>query len=211
LAQKLPIPFADYCRIFSIISCVIEEHSDVHRACNLFAMMGAHILREHYRLAAVPVSGAAFFCVSRELNPLAFAEHKDGRVAAGLEGFHSWIECKGYVIDLLAPLFPENVAEVDPQAQVPRRAFMKPISLMASHLPEKGDTEGTFLLIPDEVCHANMIQSFYRTPLAGDLQSVCSSWYRRPPKKMDTEFFIRDNQGQVTKLKRTDIDIRGFW
>lgn len=174
-------------------------------------MIGAHILREHYRLEANAVSGAAIYCLSPVLNPLAFAKCEDGRLVAGLDAFHSWIECKGYAIDFLAPLFPENIAEIDDRAVVPKRAFMKPMSLMPSSLPQKGDAEGTFLLIPDEVCQANMIQSFYRMHLAGDLQAVCSTWYRRPPKKMDTELLIRDDQGQVTKLKRRDIAIRGLW
>jgi hypothetical protein len=210
-APRPPIPFADYCRVFSVISCVIEDHSDVHHACNLFAMIGAHILREHYRLAAKAVSGAAVYCLNPELNPLAFAKNLDGRLAAGLDGFHSWVECKGYAIDFLAPLFPENVAEIDSQAEVPRRAFMKPLSLMSSMLPQKGDAEGTFLLIPNEACEANMIETFCRTPISSDLQTICTRWYRRPPKKMDTEMLIRDDRGEVTKLKRRDIEIRGFW
>jgi hypothetical protein len=193
------------------MSCVIEEHSVLHHACNLFAMIGAHLLQEHYRLAAKAVSGAAVYCLSPELNPLAFAKNVDGRLAAGLDGFHSWVECKGVAIDFLAPLFPENVAELDSQAEVPRRAFMKHLSLMSSTLPQKGDAEGTFLLIPDEACEANRVEAFYRTPLAGDLQAICGKWYRRPPKKMDSELLISDNRGEVTKLKRKDIGIRGFW
>jgi len=190
---------------------VIEEHSVVHHACNFFAMTGAHILREHYRFAAEAVSGAAVYCLSPELNPLAFAENVDGRPAAGLDGFHSWVECKGYAIDFLAPLFAENVAEIDSQAEVPRRAFMKPLSLMSLTMPQKGDAEGTFLFIQDEACKANMVQTFNRTPLSGDLRTICSAWYRRPPKKMETELLISDDRGEVTKLIRTDIGIMGFW
>jgi hypothetical protein len=189
---------------------VIEEESVPHHACNLFAMIAAHILREHYRLPVQAVSGAAFFVLSPELDALAFAEHANGRIFAGLDGFHSWIECKGYVIDLLAPLFPENVAEMNPLAEVPRRAFMKPLSEMVSRLPLKGDPEGTFFLAPDGVCQANMEQTF-RMPIADDLRKVCTTWYQRPPKKIDTEFFINDNRGKVITLKRKDIGIRGFW
>jgi hypothetical protein len=190
---------------------VIGEECVVHHACNLFAMMGTHILQEHYRLEARAVSGAAIYCLRPELNPLAFATVVDGRLAARLDGFHSWVECRGFVIDFLAPLFPENVAEIDSQAEVPRRAFMKPLSLMSSTLPQKGDAEGSFLLIPDEACEANRVENFYRTRLPGDLQSICNKWYRRPPKRMDTEIFIKDHQGKITTLKRKDIGIRGFW
>jgi hypothetical protein len=189
---------------------VIEEESVVHHACNFFAMTGAHILREHYRLPAIAVSGAAFFSLNPELYPLAFAEHANGRVFAGLDGFHSWIECRGYVIDLLAPLFSENLAEMNQLTEVPRRAFIKPLSDMASRLPQRGDPEGTFFLIPDEECQANMERT-HRKPMAGDLQTVCSTWYQRPPKKMDTEFYIKDNRGKVMTLRRKDIGISGFW
>ena len=96
-----------------MISCVIEEHTDLHHGCIMYAMIGSHILREHYRLDAIPASGAAIYCVSSELNPIAFAKAVDGRIVPNLDGFHSWIECKEYVIDLMAPLFPENVAEFD--------------------------------------------------------------------------------------------------
>jgi len=174
-------------------------------------MIGAHLLREHYRLSAQPVSGAASFCLSDELNPLAFAVYKDGRISAGLEGFHSWIECKGYVIDFLAPYFRENVAELDEHADLPRRVFMKPLSSMADRLPTKGDTVGTFHLVPDEVCQANMIRTFYERPVLGDLQTICSAWYRRPPKKMESTFLIRDDRGEVIELRRKDIGVNGFW
>ncbi len=195
----------------SVISAVIESHSELHHACNMFAMVGSHILREHHRLVAVPMSGAAFFCVGRETKVLSFAEYRDGRIVPGLDGFHSWIECKGYAIDLLAPLFQENFAELDPLGNIPRRAFMKPLSTMASRLPLKGDPDGTFHLIPDDVCQANMVQSFHRRPMLGDLQTICTTWYKRSPKSMDRELLIRDDRGLIETLKRKDIGIRGFW
>ena len=209
-AQKPPIAFADYCRIFSVIAAVVEEQSDPHHACNLFASIGAHILRQHYRLPAVVVSGAAFFKVSSDFDVLAFAEHSDGEVFASLEGFHSWIQCKGYMIDLLAPLFPENLAERDMRVNVPRRAFMKPLAQALVRLPEQNDPEGAFTLIPDDVCQSNLEQTMIR-PLARDLHTISATWFRRPPKSIDSEFAIRDNHGKVIVKKRKDIGIRGFW
>jgi hypothetical protein len=183
----------------------------LHKACNVFAMIGASLLREHYRLPALPVSGAAFYCLGGNLTPLAFAEYKDGSLGAGFDGFHSWIECKGYAIDFSAPLFPENVAEIDPHAEVPRRAFIKPLSLMSETLPGKGNPAGTFLLIPDEVCIANMVDTFHTGHVSTDLQAICNAWYRRPPKTMETAPAIRDQHGKETVLRRKDIGIRGLW
>jgi hypothetical protein len=88
---------------------------------------------------------------------------------------------------------------------------MKSLSLMSTRLPQKGDAAGTFLLIQDEACEANMTQSFYHSPMPGDLQAICNSWYRRPPKKMNTEQPIEDGLGRVISLKRENIGIRGFW
>jgi Protein of unknown function (DUF2026) len=174
-------------------------------------MIGAHLLREHHRLPAVPVSGAAFYSLVDGLDPLAFAEQRNGRVGAGLDGFHSWIGCKDFVIDFSAPLFRENVAELNPNADIPRRAFIKPLSLMSERLPQKGDREGTFLLIPDETCTANMVNTFHTHHLSTDLQAICTAWYRRPPKKMEMSPGIRDQHGKMTFPKRKDIGIRGFW
>jgi hypothetical protein len=142
---------------------------------------------------------------------IAFGTIVDGQFTAALDGFHAWIECKGYAIDFLTRLFPENVAEIDHKVETPRRAFMKSLSLISTRVPQRGDTEGTFLLIQDEVCEANMIQSSYRTPLPCDLQAISSNWYRRPPKKMDIEQPIKDGLGRVTCLKRENIAIEGFW
>ncbi|SEG71111.1 Protein of unknown function [Bryocella elongata] len=190
---------------------MLEEHCDLPHACNLFTMLGAYILREHYRLKAEPVSGAAFFCLSPDLEPLAFAERRGGSIQAGLDGFHSWIECKGYAIDFLSPLFPDNVAEIDPSITIPRRAFIRSLASMSLSLPARGDAAGTFLLIPDEVCQTNMFKTFLERPMLTDLSRICTTWYQRPPKKIQSEFQIRDDRGKVTTLRRKDIGIRGLW
>lgn len=88
---------------------------------------------------------------------------------------------------------------------------MKAKSSMCSTLPKKGDPDGTFLLIQDDACEANMVQSFYRSPISSDLRDISSRWYRLPPKKMDSEFAIHDDKDHVTYLRREDIGIRGFW
>lgn len=209
-SHKPPVAFADYCRIFSVIAAIVEEESVPHHACNLFASIGAHILRQHYRLPAFAVSGAAFFKVSSDFDVLAFAEHSNGRVFASLEGFHSWIQCKGYMIDLLASLFPENVAERDMRVDVPRRAFMKPLTQALSRLPEQNDPEGAYTLLPDHACQVNLEQTMNR-PLVSDLHTITATWFRRPPKSMDSELAIRDNRGKIIIKKRKDIGVRGFW
>ena len=209
--ERPPIPFADYCRIFSVISSVVEDHTDVHHACICFAMIGAHLLREHYGLQANAVSGAAAYALGRNLRILTFGRIVDGCLVAGLDNFHCWIECKGHVIDFLAPLFPENVAECDSNAEVPRRVFMKPLSRISPTLLQAGSIEGAFQVISDGACEENMVKSFHRTPVAGDLQEICNSWYRRPPKKMTAELSIQDDLARIKRLRLKSMEIKGFW
>lgn len=194
----------------SVISAVIENESVPHHACNLFASIGAHLLRQHYRLQARAVSGAAFFKLTSNHDVLAFAENDNGRIFASLRGFHSWIECKDYMIDFLAPLFPENVAERDLNVHIGKHVFMKPLSQMLTGLPKEGDPKGAFFLIPDQTCQTNMEETMSK-PLAVDLHNISAEWFCKPPKKIDSELSIRDNRGKVITKKRKDTGIQGFW
>lgn len=56
-----------------------------------------------------------------------------------------------------------------------------------------------------------MIQSFFKTPMSGDLQKICTHWFRRPPKTMQAELAIRDDRFNITQLKLKALAIQGFW
>lgn len=60
---KSIIPFADYCRIFRVIYSVLDGRAHTHRACIFFAVAGAIFLRQHYKVKALPVAGAAAYLV----------------------------------------------------------------------------------------------------------------------------------------------------
>lgn len=42
---------------------VLDGRADTHHACIFFAVTGAMILRQHYKLSALPVAGAAAYFV----------------------------------------------------------------------------------------------------------------------------------------------------
>jgi hypothetical protein len=210
--QRPPIPFADYCRICNVIFTVIEDHTDAHHACICFAMIGAHLLREHYKLNATAVSGAAAYALGQQYKVLTFGRIENGRLVAAPDAFHCWVECKGYVLDFLAPLFPDNLAEdrdhVEPP---PRRVWMKPLSEMAPALPQRESAAGVFQLVANNECTEQMARSFYQKPASGDLQEICTQWYRRPPKAMQAELAIRDDRFNIAQLKLKAFAIQGFW
>jgi Protein of unknown function (DUF2026) len=164
-AQRPPIAFADYCRICNVIFTVIEDHTDPHHACICFAMMGAHLLREHYKLNAIAVSGAAAYALGQQYKVLTFGRIENGRLVAASDAFHCWVECKGYVLDFLAPLFPDNLAEdrdhVEPP---PLRVWMKPLSEMSPALPQRESAAGVFQLVANNECTEHMLRSFYQRP-----------------------------------------------
>src|SRR4051812_45150367 len=63
---KAVLPFADYCRIFRVIYSVLEgSGAKTPRACKFFAVAGALILRNHYKLDALVMAGAAAYAVGR--------------------------------------------------------------------------------------------------------------------------------------------------
>ena len=169
--QRPPIAFADYCRICNVIFSVIEDHTDTHHACICFAMIGAHLLREHYKLNADAVSGAAAYALGQQYKVLTFGRIENGRLVATPDAFHCWVECKGYVLDFLAPLFPDNLAEDRDNVELPtRRVWMKPLAEMSPALPQRDYAAGTFQLVPSFACKESMIRSFFKAPMSGDLR-----------------------------------------
>ncbi len=56
-----------------------------------------------------------------------------------------------------------------------------------------------------------MIQAFNTKPASADLEKICLTWYRRPPKRMDAEFAMQDDRGNITPLKLQGPEIEGFW
>jgi Protein of unknown function (DUF2026) len=104
------IPFADYCRTFRVIFTVLDGRANTHSACIFFAMAGAAILREHYRMDALPVAGAAAYAVGSDHAIVAtFGNIENNELRTTPDAFHSWVECKGYVIDFMSPIFQENL------------------------------------------------------------------------------------------------------
>lgn len=205
------IPFLDYDRIFRVVNTVLDGRAHTHRACIFFAIAGATILRDHYHLNARPVSGAAAFMVNESAgNVITFGLIEAGAFTSSADAFHCWVECSGWVLDFMAPLFPENVAAAGMAWSVPRRMFQRRAS-ESGLTPDDIRSGADFAVVANTERTASMFANFGARPASADLCHVCTHWYRRPPKRMEPYLDMSDDKGHVVRLKLRGPAIQGAW
>lgn len=208
---KLLIPFADYCRMFRVIHSVLDGRAHDNRACIFFAVAGTLLLRRHYKLNALPVAGAARYMVDAETaQAVTFGRFEGDRLVATPEAFHCWVECDGYAIDFMAPIFPESLAAAGIRQAIPRHMFQRRLAEMAKTTDEL-TRDGDFSLFPDQQRTMEVIQNFDAKHASGDLANTCAHWYRRPPKKIAPTLDVANAAGAVQRLTLHGPEIAGVW
>jgi hypothetical protein len=138
----------------------------------------------------VQLAGAALFLVNeQQRNVISFATLTEGQVQSSDTSFHAWIQCDEYVIDFMAPMFPEACTSAGHPFIAPRRMFQKKWADMApSH--EHLDQEGDFHLVPNPELTVNL---------------------RRPPKSILPELRMQNDLGEVTRIKLNNSAVSGAW
>lgn len=208
---KLLLPYADYCRIFRVIYSVLDGRAHTHRACIFFAIAGAIILRRHYKLKALPIAGAAAYMVDSDTSLLAtFGIIEDGMLISSAEAFHCWVQCDGYAIDFMAPVFRENLQAAGNSSVIARKMFQRPLTEMAESSDEL-DSDGAFSLFPSSNRTQAMIENFEAKASSGDLADVCAQWYRRPPKRISETLDMANDLGKVERLTLHGPEVSGVW
>lgn len=213
-APRAPLlKMADYERIHSVARSVLDAtHSHTFEGCVFFSLAGAYLLQKHHKLDAIPVAGAAFYCLDGEPKPsaLTFARFGELDVVSDLKSFHCWVDVDGWVIDFMAPIFHENAAKQGLPLTIPRRMFQRHVSTMAASWDEMGQA-GDFHLIPNAPLSAQVFQGAVRPPATGDLIDICSRWYRPTPKKIDTQTAMASNDGTVQAVDLRSTSLVGAW
>jgi hypothetical protein len=206
------IPLLDYLRIHNVIRSVLDS-VDAHtaHACMFFSVAGAAILQEFYKKDATPVAGAAFLLLEeQQRNAMAFATLTQGKVQSTDSSFHALVLCDGYAVDFMAPTFPETCKAAGYPFIAQRRMFQKRWADMApSH--EHLDRAGDFHFAPNPELTADLLQSFFKKPAAGDLVKVCLHWYQRPPKSILSELNMQNDLGEVTRIRLQNRAVSGVW
>ena len=207
------IPLADYQRIFRVIHSVLSSvEADIPAASFFFSVTAAQILKKFYKRNAFPVAGAAFYLVDRAQGAaLSFgAIADDGVISSNHDAFHAWVQCDGYAIDFMAPVFQELLAAAGHAMPVPRRMFQKNLARMsASHtaLAAPGD----FFLAADLALTRTMLQQFMAKKALTNLSEVCLDWYRKPPRSMPDDLALQGAEGEISRIKLIGTAVDGVW
>lgn len=209
---KFLIPLQDYERIYRTIYSVLKsEDANVTHSCIYFAVFGAYILESHYKISANPVAGVASYRVGDdEDDVLTFAEFAEGGLVSSSNGFHCWVEAEGWLIDFMAPVFPQLMIEIGHSKPCERKMMQKRFPLVASstgYLQAVGD----YICVPD-LKHTNEILSDFRSKQKNaDLAQISANWFKRPPKKMLKEIPISDGNGKVNRVQLIGGMLDGIW
>ncbi len=194
----------------TVRSILAQENADHNRACVFYAVIGAMILKYHYRIDARPVGGAAFYRLND--TGLAFVLPDGGPAKSDGEHFHFWIETNEWAIDFMAPYFPEVVEETSGQhAPLPRKGFQRKLSDAKSTVEEL-QKSGDFLYVPNDELTKTLQETFRSTPAYMDLLGISvQDWYKPPPKLMAPELQISNKKGEITRTPLLDLELTGFW
>jgi hypothetical protein len=205
------LTLADYSRMHAITRAVLDGvNAHTTEACVFFSLVGAYLLEKHHKRSATPMVGAAFFGLGGDPpNVLSFARLEGDEVVSDTKAFHCWVDCEGWVIDFMAPIFPEHARRRGFSTPIPCRMFQRRLSTMADHVDLQ--REGEFLMIPNPTLTAELLASSLKRPATRDLANVCSQWYRPTPKKIATSLSMGSDDGSIRTLRLSSVRIVAAW
>ncbi|EHS53395.1 protein of unknown function DUF2026 [Rhizobium sp. PDO1-076] len=197
---------SDYQRIYRVInSLLVNENADPAVAGMYFATFGAFILKQHYKVNAVPKSGLAAYNLGGTL--ILFADHRDdGHVTGAGENFHCWVEADGFAIDFMAPAFSESGRELS----LPSKMFQKPLSAMADDINALSQS-GDFFYQSEPEASARRFAAWRGQTMIGDLATVAAQWFRKSPKHMASAISSKDPRGKLREIPLTGNALSGSW
>jgi len=207
MAKRVPLPLADYQRVYQVIySVVAAAEGQAHRACSFFTIVGAMLLREHYKLEATISAGLAVYQLTPD-NVLFFGRREGARLVADGDSYHAWVEVDGFAVDFMAPLFAD-IAREEGMPRVPRRMFQKPLAAMKG-LDEIA-SPGDFMLQHDSQTASDVIDHFGERAEHADLMKVCQTWFEKPPRQ-PRQMGIASSDGSRVMLTLRAPMIEGVW
>ena len=213
MSQKLPISFQDYERIYQVIWSLLNAvGAQTEAASVFFSVVGAAILQESHKLAAHPVAGAAVYAFDAEGEHLVtYGGVADGHFVAKPDAFHAWVECDGYAIDFMAPIFADVKKSQGQPGAYPRKMFQRRIdSAVQDGLPVVS-AFGSFAVFPDEARTQEIKDAFSAVETNIDLGALAMAWYQPSPQPIRQVFEFRDTETGVLKAKLKAPALVGSW
>lgn len=210
--KQLLLSHNDFSRIFrTIYSILSSENAKIDHSCIWFSLIGAAILHQHYNLVPRVYMGIAAYMVDEVTQTvLTFAEKEEDRLISTEQGFHSWIEVDGFVIDFTSPLFPSMLEGAPNNPACEPKMFQKEVSAIADS-PRQIRSSGDFYLSANVTLTNDLVDHFLAIPCNLDLLNICCNWYRRPPDEMLPHLPVSDDLGTVKNIPLQSFHISGAW
>jgi len=213
MPQQPPIPFQDYERIYRIIWSLLNTAGvQAEAASAFFSIVGAAILQESHQLAAYPVAGAAAYAFDAQGEHLVtYGAVAGGYLVAKPDAFHAWVECEGYAIDFMAPIFADVKKSQGQPGAYPRKMFQRRLdSAVQDGLPG-ASAFGSFAIFPDEARTQEIKDAFSALEMNSDLGALAMAWYQPSPHPIRQVFEFRDNETGVLKARLKAPALVGSW
>ena len=206
------IKLNEYERIYKIINTlVVNEGGNAAYACILFSAFGSYVLEKHYKIRAEPKAGLAAYHVGADNDAIVFGEFDQNGILTGqANSFHCWLEAEGWLIDFMAPAFPELYKKPGKSFFIPPYMLQKPLSKMASSA-EALRNPGDFYLESDPITTINRMSILSSSQAYSDLAEICVNWYKKPPQKIPKTIQIYDQNGKNISTALIGKTVTGAW
>ena len=210
--MPIPVARADYVRAHRVVRAMVEvEGRDPAEACLLYSLAGSEILRRHFGLPAQAVVGAFALRVDvAGLSLMKFGEEASEGLGSHSGAFHSWIECGGYLVDLLAPLYGNAKDQAGGSHEIPSRMFQRPLEeakVSLGALLRRGD----FWISPNRRLTRELTGAYLVGRLPSDLISICSRWFQPKGRRIQKRVDIHGANDVVRQACLSSGLIRGHW
>lgn len=149
-----------------------------------------------------------------------FGRDSDGMLTTDPEALHAWIECDGWLIDLMAPNYKESLATATRQAtsdikalphwKVPRKMLQKPITETQGSLNDVIKT-GDCVFVPSPELTNSVIDKAFEREQVTDILNIALDWHRPRSKMMRATITITDNFGEITEIRLNERELTGKW
>lgn len=213
-----PLSPVNYIRMFRTIASVVKASGfPPDHGCMFFAFLGAHLLRTVHGRDAVAYAGVSSFRLSErhDINfTFGIVDRTRQTAMPWGDDFHCWIDCEGYVIDLMAPLYREMWCEAARRTELlPRKIFQKPRQEMSANILALRTT-GSFF-VQEDVAYTRKIKSlvddYAQLNPEFNVYVACEAWYRPAPGEMAQVLTLQTHCGRQEQVVLDAFDVSGAW
>lgn len=181
-------------------------------------------MHKHYKRNAKVICGGGAVMLDHKTEAVLswFTLAEDGSLKVAPEAFHAWIECDGWLIDLMAPNYRESMIGVAvkpigyqegeaPAVSIPpRKMLIKQISRTEGSFNDMKKS-GDCVFVGDRDITTSIIDRAFERPQFGDILHIAQTWHRPFPEKMSSSITITDDLGELTTIKLIKRELVGAW